>query len=412
MLREYFARLPLTDRITFSKELPAAVCYGVFAGLALPLIPIVARRIGMTPAGITAMVTMQFVGALFGVLVGHLADRRAKMPLFTWPSIMARAMIGLLAFARTPAAYLVVVSLFNLLVNLGGPAYSSIMRSNYSDANRGRLMGNIRMVVVIVASLLSSIAGVLLGANEALVWWLFLVAAGFGILSSIIFNGIRVRREPDFPRDAPVSFGHAFRTVAKNAPFLLFMGILFLCATPDKLAVPLEPIWLVDFLHLGYGEASLLLGTIVSMASIAGYFLWARALKRFNSFSVLAVVVFLFAARFASLGLARTSSQLLPMSILSGIVNAGWDLVPIFCIIALSDKSNFSMYIGFNTTCFGIRGLVGPSIGTFLYSAGVLPLNGIFLMISALLVFGGATLWVFSRRAGARIVETAIPRPR
>jgi hypothetical protein len=143
------------------------------------------------------------------------------------------------------------------------------------------------------------------------------------------------------------------------------------------------------------------------MASIAGYFLWARALKRFNSFSVLAVVVFLFALRFASLGLARTSSQLLPMSILSGIVNAGWDLVPIFCIIALSDKANFSMYIGFNTTCFGIRGLIGPSIGTFLYSSGALPLGGIFLMISGLLAFGGGSLWVFSRKGGARFGASA-----
>ncbi|MGD0727386.1 MAG: MFS transporter [Spirochaetia bacterium] len=403
MLKSYFARLPLTDRITFAKELWAAVCYGAFAGLALPLVPIVARRIGMSPAGITAMVTMQFVGALFGVLFGHLADKRAKMPFVLWPSLLARGLIGLLAFARTPVSYLIVVSLFNLLVNLGAPAYSSIMRTNYSDAYRGRLMGNIRIVTMTVSTVGSACAGILLHANEAIVRWLFLAAAVFGMLSALIFARIRVRREPAIPSRAPESFVGAFRTVARNAPFLLFMGILFLCATPDKLAVPLEPIWLVDFLHLEYGEASFLLGTVVSAASIAGYYLWARALKRFNSFTVLAVVVFLFALRFAALGLARTSSQLLPMSILSGIVNAGWDLVPIFCIIALADRSNFSMYIGFNTTCFGIRGLIGPTIGAFLYSSGVLPLGGIFLMIAALLLVGGGSLWAFSRGEGARL---------
>lgn len=402
MLKTYFARLPLTDRITFAKELWAAVCYGAFVGLALPLIPIVARRIGMSPEGITAMVTMQFVGALFGVLLGHLADRRAKMPFVLWPSLIARALIGLLFIARTPVSYLIVVSLFNLMVNLGAPAYSSIMRTNYSDAYRGRLMGNIRIVIMTVSTILSACAAILLGVSEAIVRWLFLAAAVFGMLSALIFSRIRVRREPAFPTSAPMSFVGSFRTVTRNAPFLLFMGILFLCATPDKLAVPLEPIWLVDFLRLGYSEASLLLGTIVSMAGIAGYYLWAKALKRFNSFSVLAAVVFLFALRFASLGLARTSAQLLPMAILSGIVNAGWDLVPIFCIIALADKSNFSMYIGFNTTCFGIRGLIGPSIGTFLYSSGTLPLGGIFLMISMLLGVGGTSLWVFSRKRGAR----------
>ncbi len=402
MLKSYFARLPLTDRITFAMDLWAAVCYGAFAGLALPLITIVARRIGMSPAGITAMVTMQFVGALSGVLFGHLADRRAKMPFVLWPSLAARVLIGLLAFVQTPVPFLIVVSAFNLLVNLGGPAYSSIMRSNYSDANRGRLMGNIRIVIMTMSTILSASAGILLHANEAILRWLFLAASVFGILSALIFSRIRVRRGPVISAPAPESFVGAFRIVMRNGPFLLFMGILFLCATPDKLAVPLEPIWFVDFLHLGYGEASFLLGTVVSVASIAGYYLWAKALRRFNSFTVLAAVVFLFALRFAALGLARTSAQLLPMSILSGIVNAGWDLVPIFCIIALADRSNFSMYIGFNTTCFGIRGLIGPTIGTSVYSAGVLPLGGIFLMIAALLMIGCGSLWLFSRGKGAR----------
>ena len=403
MLSGYFARLPLTDRITFAREIWAAVFYGVFAGLALPLIPIVARRIGMSPAGITVMVTMQFIGALFGILLGHMADRRKKIPFVIWPAITGRVMIGLLIFAQSPAVYLILVSVFFLTVNLGGPAYASIMRSNYSDANRSRLMGNIRIVIVIVAAAFSSLAGALLGRNEGIVRWLFMAASAFGILSSVAFARVRVRQGPDLPRDAPsASLLRSLRTVRRNIPFLLFMGILVLCATPDKLAVPLEPIWLVDFLHLGYGEASFLLGTVVSLASIAGYFLWARALKRFNSFAVLSVVAFLFAARFASLALARVSSQLLPMSILSGLTNAGWDLVPIFCIITLADRSRFSLYIGFHTTLFGIRGIIGPSLGTFLYSSGALPLTGIFWVIAAFIACGAGLLMAFSRRPGVR----------
>jgi hypothetical protein len=403
MLSGYFARLPLTDRITFAREIWAAVFYGVFAGLALPLIPIVARRIGMSPAGITVMVTMQFIGALFGILFGHMADRRKKIPFVIWPAITGRLMIGLLAFAQSSGVYLLLVSVFFLTVNLGGPAYASIMRSNYSDANRGRLMGDIRMVIVIVAAGFSALAGILLGRDESIVRWLFLAASVFGILSSVAFARIRVRMGPDFPRDAPsASLLHSLGAVRRNIPFLLFMGILVLCATPDKLAVPLEPIWLVDYLHLGYGEASFLLGTVVSVSSVAGYFLWARALKRFNSFAVLSVVAFLFAARFASLALARSSAQLLPMSILSGLTNAGWDLVPIFCIITLADRSNFSLYIGFHTTLFGIRGIIGPSIGTFLYSSGTLSLSGIFWVIAAFIACGAGLLMAFSRRQGTR----------
>jgi MFS family permease len=412
MLKGYFSRLPLTDRVTFSRELVSGSLYGVYTGIALPLIPIVARRIGMSAAGITAMMTMQFVGALFGVLFGHLADRREKMPFVFWPGVVSRGMIALLALARTPVSFLIVVSGFNLLVNLGAPAYSSIMRSNYSNINRGRLMGNIRILIVAISAAVSTVAGLLLARNEGAVIWLFVAASGFGVLSSLAFARIKVRREPMPAGERPVGgFRSSFQAVRRNTPFVLFMGIMFLCATPDKLAVPLEPIWMVDFLHLGYSDASFLLGGVVSAASIVGYFVWARALKRFNNFAVLTAVVFLFAARFLALGLARTSAQLLPMSLLTGVVNAGWDLVPIFCIIALADRANFSLYIGMNTTFFGIRGLVGPTIGTFLYSSGALPLGWIFIFISALLAVGGAALGVFAynhgRRSPGRIGLTA-----
>jgi hypothetical protein len=393
----------LTDRITFSWDLWSALCAGVFNGLALPLIPIVARRIGMSAAGITLMTTMVFVGALSGFLFGHLADKRPKMPFAIGPQIIARSLISLLVFARTPVSFLVVVSLFNIFSNISSPAYSSIMRSNYSDANRSRLMSNVRIAIVMVSALFSALAGFVLGADEKIVNLMFPVASFFGVLSCVLFSRIKVRRLPDFPREATTrSFAQSFGIIRRHLPFLLFTGILVFCATPDKMAVPLEPIWLVDYLHLDYGEASFLLGTVVSVASIIGYAVWARALRRANSFSILSVVVFLYAARFAALGLARTGHQLIPMCILSGLANAGWDLVPIFCIIALADKGSFSLFIGVNTTMFGIRGLIGPSLGTLLYTSGAVPLGGIFLLIAAVIAMGSFLLMVFSRRVVAQ----------
>jgi hypothetical protein len=163
-------------------------------------------------------------------------------------------------------------------------------------------------------------------------------------------------------------------------------------------------------LRIGYGQASFLLGTVASLASVAGYFFWARALKRGNSLVLLALVSLIYAGRFAAMGLAHTSSQLLPMAILSGIANAGWDLVPLFCMIALTDASSFSLAIGLHWTLFGIRGVAGPTIGTWLYSTGALSLNGIFWLIAALLAFGSGMMVLFARRAIPRIPRAASPR--
>jgi hypothetical protein len=266
-------------------------------------------------------------------------------------------------------------------------------------------MASIRIAIVIMAAAFSFVAGLVLAANENLVRWLFPVAAGFGVASSLTFGRIRVRRPPATaagPAPAPGSFRGSLRVVWRNTPFMLFMAILVLCATPDKMAIPLEPLWLVDHLRIAYGNASFLLGTVTSLASIAGYLIWGRALRRTDSFTLLAVVVFLFAGRFAALALARSATGLLPMSILSGLVNAGWDLVPIFCMISIAEMSNFSLYVGLNTTMFGIRGTVGPTLGTLLYATTGLSIPTILLLIAGVIALGGVFLLVLPRQASVR----------
>ncbi len=399
--RDSLARLPLTDRITYSRELVSATLYGIYAGIALPLVPIVARRMGMSTAAITAMVTMQFVSGLFGLLAGHVAERRRKMPFVMWPNAVGRAAVALLAFARGPASYLVIASVFYFSLNLSGPAYASIMRTNYSGPNRGRLMGNIRILVTMVSAVVSTAAGLVLVQNDHLVRWLFFTAGLFGVLSSVVFATVKVRRDPGMAAAVQASAGSrrgsTLRLLAGNRPLLVFLAVFFLCASPDKLAVPLEPVWMVDGLHIDYAQASFILGTVTSLASVAGYFFWARALKRRSSFRLMALVVLLYAGRFACLALARTGLQLLPMSVLSGICNAGWDLVPLFCMIELTDPSTFSIAFGVYTTLFGIRGVLGPTVGTYLYSGAGLPLPMIFWLIAGLIGIGAVLMLLFSR---------------
>jgi hypothetical protein len=406
-LRDSFARLPLTDRVTFAIELWSAIFYGAFTGLALPLITVVARKIGMTAEAINAMVTVQFIAALFGIYMGHLAKRSTVMFFSVWPPLLSRVAIGALAFVRTPGPYLAVTAAFYFLSSLNGPAYSSFLRSNYSDAHRSRIMGDIRIAVTVLSAIFSGIAGLVLARNEALMRWLFLLSAGFGVASSLVFSRIKIRRRPDDPlEEAPrPTLRQSVRTVRKNLPFLGFVGLFFLCAGFDKLAVPLEPIWLVDTLRISYSDTSFMLGTVISLASIAAYFLWARALRRFNPFTLLAVNVVAFSARFAALAAARSSAQLLPMSIFSGICNAGWDIIPIFCMIALTDSENFALYIGVNTTLYGVRGLIGPTVGTLLYTSKAMSLDAILWMISGLLLASAVGMFVFARTTGRRALE-------
>ena len=391
----------------------SATFYGLYAGIALPLVPIVARRIGMTPEAITAMVTMQFVSGLFGTLLGKLADKRRKMPFVLWPNAVGRSAVAFLAFTGDPVSFLVVASVFYFSLNLSAPAYASIMRTNYSGLHRGRLMGNIRILVTIVSAVVSAAAGIVLVENDHMVRWLFFAAGVFGLLSTVTFATIKVRRDPWMRRSAadraPAPRGSLRRLLAENRPLLAFLAVFFLCAAPDKLAIPLEPVWMVDALHVDYAQASFVLGTVTSLASVVGYFFWARALKRRSAFTLMVYVVVFYAARYVSLALARTGLQLLPMSVFSGICNAGWDLVPLFCMIELTDPSTFSLAMGLYTTLFGIRGVVGPAVGTYLYATGAVSLPAIFWLIAALLAAGACVMLVFARRRGGPALSPAHP---
>ena len=341
MLKRFLSRLPLTDRITFAIEMWAAAFYGVFAGLALPLITVMARKIGISAEGIAIMTTMQFVGAIFGLYVGHLSDKMPKMPLYAWPTGAARAIIAFLALFHTPTGFFIVACLFYLLSNLTGPPYFSIMRSNYGDQNRSRLMSILRIEVMVIASVFSTLTALFL-SNESVFKWLFPVAAVFGVLSTVTFARIKVRRIPGLPRrSAPVPFRTSLAVVGKNASFMVFMGLLMLCAGPDKLAIPIEPIKFVDELKIDYRQTQFILGTLVSVFSIIGYYLWAKTLKRSSPFAVVAVVTLLGAARTAVIAAATRVGHLVPASILLGLTNAGWDLAPLFCIITLADPENF-----------------------------------------------------------------------
>jgi hypothetical protein len=383
-LRRYLAALPLTDRVTFATEVWSSVLYGVFSGITLPLIPIVARTIGMSAPAIAVMLTMQFVGALLGIGAGALADRLPRMHLVTWPALAARLLIIPLGFIKGPGPFLVLSSLFYFLSNLNGPPYMSIMRSNYSDANRGRLMGAIRMVIVAAAAVCGAAAALALTGGAGAVRWLFLLAGAAGVGSAVIFSRIKVRRLPAAVHAAvPRSLSSSLRALRGNGRFLLFMAIYFLCAAPDKLTVSLEPIRFVDELAVDYHWAALVLGTVVSLASLAGYFVWSRTLKRRRSFTLFTVLVFLFALRFALVAAAPDRLHLIPASIMSGFTTAGWDLIPLFCILELADPAHFSLSWGFHTTLLGVRGIAGPFLGAFLYTPG-----------------GGSTAWVFWLVAG------------
>jgi hypothetical protein len=136
----------------------------------------------------------------------------------------------------------------------------------------------------------------------------------------------------------------------------------------------------------------------VSLVSVVGYLAWPRLLKRFNPFTLLALVTALMAIRFGVIAAATRPLHLVPASVLAGLTGGGWELVCLFCIVRLADSGHFPIAMGLHTTLVGVRGRFGPGLGTWLYASGAVSLPAIFWLLAAVTLVGAAGLLWYSIR--------------
>jgi MFS family permease len=395
---DYLGSYPLSDRATFIYDGRSGFWCGIFNGLALPLVGVVGRKLGMGSGQLALLMGSQFVGLLLNLWFGHLARRGDLRAYVFWPGFLSRFSVAFVALAVSPTAFLVVMCFYYVVSGFGGPAYSSIMHSNYSDAFRGRAMGHIRIMLQAVAALCAAFAGVFLQAFPEGYRVIFPIAAAAGAACSLLFRKVKPRMRAVAVEESATStesFRKSLALLGKDKAFLLYMAIYFIAGFPDKIMIPLEPIRLVDELGAGYSAAGLVLGTVPLVGAVVGYFLCSRLANRADPFLLLVATVILSSTRFLCFALAKVPFQLLPGSFLNGIANAGWDLLPLFTILLFADRSKVGLYMGLFNTLVGIRGLIGPALGTWLYEGLRMRIQDIYWIAFGVEAAGALLLAVF-----------------
>jgi MFS family permease len=407
LVKDYLRTYPLSDRATFVYDARAAACYGLFNGLALPLVGVVGRKLGMSPAMLALLMGSQFVGLFLNLWFGHRARPGNLVAFVFWPSLLSRAAVALVALVASPMAFLALMCFFFVVSSFGGPAYSSLMRLNYSNLHRPRAMGHIRIVIQIVSALGAAFAGAFLQAWPGGYRLLFPLAAAGGLASTFLFRKVRPRKPLVPVPAAPIaperkeSFRESLALIGRDKPLLVFMAIYFIIGFPDKLLIPLEPIRLVDELGAGYGTAGLVIGTVPILGALLGYYLCSKLTSKIDPFLLLVATVLLSSTRFLGFALATVPGHLIPGSFLNGIGNAGWDLLPMFTLLLFGDQSRFGLYMGLHNTLVGLRGLIGPALGTWLYEGTGMRISGIYWLAFGIEIAGGALLlgfWASRRR--------------
>ncbi len=407
MFRTFLSRLTLTERVTFVRELWAAAAWGLYSGLALSLLSIIGRRIGVSTGGLALMLSMPFAGAVGSFFTGSLAARRRKMPFVFWPNLAASLVLMLAAFARRPAFYVAVVSAWYIFNGLSGPAYAAIVRANYGEANRGRLLGYLRIVITSLVAVFSFVAGQVLDLHPDAYRVLLPVGALFGTANAFLFRRIRVRAEA--ARGLPgggMRPGSMLSRVLRDRSFMLFEVLVSFASMPDKLGIPLEPILLVDEIGIGYRDAGLVLGTLTSVVNMLAFWLIGRLAKKGRALTMFPALFALLAIRWAVLAMATRVPHLVPASVCSGLMNPGFELVTMFVLMEFAPGPELPSYIGVHNAMWGIRGLIGPALGTLVVETGLLGLRPALWTIAVITMVGAVALQVFDRARKRRLRST------
>ena len=377
--------LPLSVRHTFHYDLKAAMLFGVFGGAFLPFIAIVGRKIGATEFQIALLMAAPYIANTFALLWTEDIFGKGRVWYVVWPNVAGRAVLFAIFFVADPFDYTLIIFVYMLITAIPFPSYASVMKTNYPDKDRGRLMSYIRIGTACFWIVSSTVTGWILEKGTEGYRYIFPAAALFGILSALVFGKIKVKRE-EKKRDAFAAFSH-ITAPFKNRSFSAFLLIYSIFEFGLLLALPLFPLIQVDRAHIPNFVAGIF-GTVFSGAWLAGFFFWGRYIDKHPLKSLLALLfaiscllplIYLLTYNLWFLGIAQG---------IAGFIFAALELIGYVVITRMASPKETPRYMAVHTVLGGVRGGIAPFLGPVImnsFSAEAAFGVVIIFMISALI---------------------------
>lgn len=382
---------PLT-RYNFSMDALSAVLYGAFAGLTLPFIPVVARRLGANDLQVALIVAAPFLGLTLSSYWSHLAQNRRTMPFVVWPNGVARFSLMLLAAIADPWMYVLLVIWFNLVNAIPGAPYAALMQKIYPGEARGRLLGAIRLLVGAAQIPAIYLAGRVLDLYGAAIP--YVVGPLLGLLSIACFARIKEPPVPESPSPrTSFQWGDQVRALLSNRPFAMIQLGFLLFGFGNLAMAPLYPIYQVDYLGLSNSQVGQI-AMFWSAAWLLGFAIWGRLADRTRPLNVIAsgAILYTMVPLLYYFGQSLWSASL--AAILQGAGDSAIELGWMAQVLSMG-RGKAGIYAGLHLTLLGFRGVLAPLAASALIAP--LGIEPVFLLGSGAIMTGLIPLFVASR---------------
>lgn len=418
--------LPAVYRVNYRWEFLAAWCIpAVLACVEPGVIGVIAEKaLGAGALVIALLYAAPQIGNLAGIAWSrfmHGKDRVRATNAMQLGAIAAVAGIALLP-AGPAGVWLLVLLAIAARVCFSGiiAARTDLWRANYPRQVRAGITSRITLIAAGVVALSSGLIALVMPADDAAAAEggapisyraVFLGAAGLGLLGVWATSHLRwrggaahlaaERAATDHGADR-LGIGEMWSVLRRDKPYRDFMLAQFALGLPNLCAMAPFQLALGPF-GMDYEWSILLTQILPTVVPVLTLPLWARVLDRNHilRFRAYHSWLFVFANLFTYLGLVLHSVPLLVLArLILGIAFGGgmiaWDLGH----HDFADRRRAHVYMGIHVTLTGIRGVIAPFLGVWLFAAaatsdelfGLIPLGGAGLGAGTFLLLSGVSL--------------------
>ncbi|PWV88451.1 MFS transporter [Paenibacillus cellulosilyticus] len=398
--------------VRFGLAMPARVWYNakidVWASMLFSLFNVVlnqffmpfAIREGASNLQVGLLSAAPAIGLIFSPLWASIIERTGKYRLFyILPNAIGRVLLVFPALFPHPTVYVATAVSFQLLMGIQAPAYASLIPKMYPWEVRGRIMGYVRVAMGALMIPLAYIVGS--WSDHAGPSGPLYAAALFGILSTGLFNTIRLPKTPAVQADSKKKQKRSAKETLKEQWSLVKgnrMLAVFLLATTfagfgNMLANPLYQIIQVDELDLTNVQIG-----VARIAYYSGLLLTYLAagwmIDRYDIRYTLMVGIGAYAVVPMLYGIWGTYSAVILGNGIQGMGEAIWDIGILSFIFRLVPGRE-GVIFGVHLMLFGFRGTLGPLLSASLSESVAL---SSLLIIASICGWIGTSLFILGSR--------------
>jgi MFS family permease len=376
---------------SLSLDLVAAIGYGVSGALVSTLLPTIARRGGLEPIGLAALIAAPFLTNFLSVFAGRIGPRTTRQ--FAFLRGLGAGALVTLPFVPGGTVIIAVALVFWISISFSSPFQLRFWGATYPGRMRGRVVGFLGTGRAAAAGIAALVGGVLadrLGGPTAVA-----LAGLVGVACALAYAGFRGTASA-----SPLAYSARESIQAmRSRPVLTrvalaqgFFGGGFIAAGP------LYALVYVDRLDLSLSDVGVI-GVFGAAATTVSFLAWGAIADRFDPLAAMRYGSVIGLGGLFAYAVAPGLAVLLVAALAIGVANSS---IEVGIAGVISDSTTLATRAaamsGWNAIT-GARGLFAPFLMSSLVQVGALSVTAALLACASASAIGVALFWWAGQRA-------------